>query len=76
MRLLVTGSGGLLGTIAVLEHATSHEVVAWHRSPFALPGVVTDRVDLTDVDSVARAWDQARPDLVLHTAAMATLGAG
>jgi dTDP-4-dehydrorhamnose reductase len=75
VRLLVTGAGGLLGTAAALGQRTTHDVVAWHRSPFAASGLVTERVELTDPDSVARAWQRARPDLVLHAAAMASLEA-
>ena len=75
MRLLVTGASGLLGTVAVLDRATSDEVVALHRAPFHVQGVTTEAVDLTDADAVARIFEAARPEVVLHTAAVASIDA-
>lgn len=76
MRLLVTGATGLLGRVAVLDHRDRHEVVALtHSQPLDIPGVRSVPVDLTDEGALARAWDEVQPDLVLHTAALATIEA-
>lgn len=66
MRLLVTGSAGVLGQ-AVLQAASSRslpDVIASEhgRGPHAL--------ELRDPASVARTIDAARPDVVLHLAAI------
>jgi dTDP-4-dehydrorhamnose reductase len=75
VRLLVTGASGLLGTVAVLDRAESVDIVALHRAPFHVPGVRAEVVDLTDPDAVARVFDRAGPDVVLHTAAVASIDA-
>ena len=75
MRLLVTGASGLLGTVAVLDRCETDDIVALHRAPFHVPGVTAEVVDLTDPDAVARVFDRAGPDVVLHTAAVASIDA-
>lgn len=76
MRLLVTGATGLLGRVIVLDNRDRHEVVALtHAQPLDVPGVRSVQVDLTDGAALAEAWDTVQPDLVLHTAALATIEA-
>lgn len=77
-RVLVTGSNGLLGT-KVLERLVrggdpiATEPLAASRGACAnayLGSFPFWRLDVTDAAAVARVLDEARPDVVIHTAAM------
>lgn len=64
MRALVTGSQGFVGTWLVRElEAASHSVVAIDR----------DDADVRDAAALARIVDDARPDVVFHLAAQASV---
>ncbi len=76
MRLLVTGASGLLGINLALDASAQHTVVglvhshALNDAPFeTLPA------DLSRPESIARVLEHARPDAVVHAAAMASLDA-
>jgi dTDP-4-dehydrorhamnose reductase len=71
MRVLVTGAAGLLGGRLAELLARRFDVVgARHDStlPVDLPSVT---LDVRQRDSVERAFDTAKPDAVLHAAALA-----
>jgi dTDP-4-dehydrorhamnose reductase len=77
MRLLITGASGQLGAYLVREAIRdAREVAAWggrrteQESPAALR-----RVDLENFAETATAFREARADVVLHTAAMASVAA-
>jgi dTDP-4-dehydrorhamnose reductase len=71
LRLLVTGAGGLLGgRLAEILAARMDVVAAVHRAA-APAGLETVAFDLLDPRSVKAALDSARPDAVLHSAALA-----
>jgi dTDP-4-dehydrorhamnose reductase len=53
-RLLVTGAGGMLGTDVVRQGAT---------------GLSRAELDVSDPDAVRRAFEEARPDVVINCAA-------
>ena len=60
MRILVTGAGGLVGT-SVVAHCTSvGDIVFAH---------TRQSLDITDSDSVERAFAEAKPDAVINCAA-------
>lgn len=59
MRVLITGSNGLLGSALVARLAPHHDVV----------GLDLPELDITDRASVERAFECARPHLVIHCAA-------
>jgi dTDP-4-dehydrorhamnose reductase len=59
MRVLVTGSKGMLGQDLVSCLNRRHEVIPFHRGD----------ADITRADQVWRAMNDARPDAVIHTAA-------
>jgi dTDP-4-dehydrorhamnose reductase len=70
-RILITGAGGLVGgRLAAVLAARFDVVAARHRSasPAGLPSVPLDLLAPGDLE---RAWDQARPDAVVHAAALA-----
>jgi dTDP-4-dehydrorhamnose reductase len=74
-RVLVTGATGQLGAYLVRE-AVEHgiDVVAWgHSRPATVAGVAARPVDLADAADVARAFHDARPEVVIHAAAMAAV---
>ena len=77
MRLLITGVTGLLGlNLAWEAHRHGHEVlgVAGRRSLPAAPFAV-QQADLSRPGALAAVWAWARPDAVVHTAALAHLDA-
>lgn len=73
MRLLLTGASGQLGAYLLREGLRrGGPLAAWsgHR-PGELFGCPLRPVDLTNADAVATAFREARPDVVIHAAAMA-----
>ncbi len=71
-RLLVTGASGLLGHNLCPALGTRHEVVAAYltHEPAARPGVIPARMDITDSRQVDELLCAARPDAVVHAAAL------
>jgi dTDP-4-dehydrorhamnose reductase len=77
MRIVVTGASGQLGTY-VIDMLTDghHEIVAWSgRTRLARGTVPLRSVELTDTRAVARALDDADPDVLIHMAAVSSVGA-
>lgn len=75
MRLLLTGASGQLGAYLLREGLRRGDsIVAWsgHR-PGELFGCPLRPVDLTNADALAVAFREARPDVVVHAAAMASV---
>jgi dTDP-4-dehydrorhamnose reductase len=73
MRFLVTGASGQLGGYLLRELAARKlETVAWSGSRRgSLFGVDLQPVELAHRNSVAAAFRQARPDIVIHAGALA-----
>jgi dTDP-4-dehydrorhamnose reductase len=70
-RILVTGASGLLGGRLAEVLAAAHDVIALrHRAPVP-SGLTAVDGDLLDAASLGRALESARPDAVLHSAALA-----
>jgi dTDP-4-dehydrorhamnose reductase len=74
-RVLVTGATGQLGAYLVRELIEQGcEVVAWgHARPATVAGVEARPVDLADAADVEGAFRDAKPDVVIHAAAMAAV---
>ena len=71
MRLLLTGASGLLGGYLRRELArTDAHLVAWG-GPRSAPGTVS--MNLADLDETTAAFRAARPDVVLHAAAVSSV---
>jgi dTDP-4-dehydrorhamnose reductase len=76
MRILVTGASGYLGSYLVRHlRGAGSPVAAWSGARHGdLFGVPLRPVDLADPDAVAAAFADDRPDVILHTAALAKIG--
>lgn len=77
MRLLVTGASGQLGAYLLRAlRGSPHEVIAWSGTP-AGPrfGFSLNPVRLQDRNATIQAFRQARPQVVLHGAALARVEA-
>jgi dTDP-4-dehydrorhamnose reductase len=75
MRVLVTGSNGLLGSkllVAMSERADLAPLaLSRNARPLPLiPGVPYFSLDVTDEAALSRLFGEIRPDAVIHTAAM------
>jgi dTDP-4-dehydrorhamnose reductase len=71
VRVLVTGAGGLLGGRLAPLLAGSHAVTAAWRERPAPPGLPSVRLDVLDAASLQAALESARPEAVVHCAALA-----
>lgn len=73
-RLLVTGVTGLLGSALMREALSSYDVWGWARRPHATPlSCRFEAVDLLDEAAARRAAEAARPDVVIHAAALTSV---
>jgi dTDP-4-dehydrorhamnose reductase len=71
MRVLVTGSGGLLGgRLAVRLHEDGFDVVAAYRTTPPPPGPRAVAIDLAGPEPLARLLDAERPGAVVHAAVL------
>ncbi|MBK8339121.1 MAG: SDR family oxidoreductase [Flavobacteriales bacterium] len=80
MRILITGSNGLLGQklITALRNDPEVELIATSRGLDRTPEPLLDRyrtLDITSQADVATVFDATRPEVVLHTAAMTNVDA-
>lgn len=71
MKIVITGVSGLLGTNAAVLLAQSAQVSGCYRGhPVHIPGVQSDRVDVTDALATSRWIAAIKPDVVWHTAGL------
>jgi dTDP-4-dehydrorhamnose reductase len=74
VRVLITGANGLLGhkLIARLQEIPDFFLIATARRPLTVPlsrGVFYS-MDVSNAEAVSRVFSEAKPDIVIHTAAM------
>lgn len=76
MKILITGSNGLLGQklIEQLSQSSTHTVVAIGRGPSRLPrgtkNIIYEDCDITDLKRTTEIFRDHHPDTVIHAAAM------
>ncbi|HET7293699.1 MAG TPA: SDR family oxidoreductase [Vicinamibacteria bacterium] len=70
MRLLVTGAAGVLGGRLAALLARSHSVVAARHEAAVPAGLAALELDLLSPDAAEAALEAARPDAVVHAAAL------
>jgi dTDP-4-dehydrorhamnose reductase len=75
MRVLITGTSGLLGLNLALEASRNHQVTGVDRSPLPSAPFSIIKADLLDRETVNRVLDEARPQAVVHCAAIADIDA-
>lgn len=80
MRILITGSNGLLGQklVSALRYDPEVELIATSRGPDRTPeplGVHYRPLDITVATEVDAVFDAVSPDVVIHTAAMTNVDA-
>ena len=79
MRILITGAAGMLGSSLVPAlMGAGHELVVTDidltvRRPWGPGGPMLGRLDVRSRDDIADAFEQIRPDFVLHLAAETSL---
>lgn len=70
MRVLITGSAGMLGSALYPAFVRAgHRTVATDLAPMAVGDLPMDRLDVRDHDAVRKVIDAAEPELVVHLAA-------
>ena len=70
-RLFITGISGLLGLNGALHWRDRFETIGCYRSrPIAIGGVEAVALNLEDAAATQSLFQQTKPDLVLHTAAL------
>jgi dTDP-4-dehydrorhamnose reductase len=80
MRILITGSNGLLGQklVAALRHDTDIQLIATSRGADRTPQPLGEQyrsLDITNAAEVDAVFNAVRPEVVIHTAAMTNVDA-
>lgn len=73
-KLLITGASGLLGNNLAWYFARTFDVLGLYNThPVVIPGVRTERCDLTNRNACHRALEGFGPDVVIHCASLANV---
>ena len=74
MKILLTGSSGMLGSDVCKVFTASHEIIGVDLINTQYAGCklqVFHQVDITDLEKIKEVFDKEKPDIVIHTAAWA-----
>lgn len=74
-RILITGASGLLGLNLALDAARENDVIGVDRNTLASAPFELIKADLLEPAAVARVLGEARPETVIHCAALADVDA-
>jgi dTDP-4-dehydrorhamnose reductase len=70
MRILITGSAGMLGhSVFPAFVDAGHDVTATDLVPHSMGNLLVGKLDVRDFDAVTRSVEDTRPEMVLHLAA-------
>jgi dTDP-4-dehydrorhamnose reductase len=75
VRLLITGSSGLLGLNLALDAAPAHEVIGVDRNTLGSVPFQLLKADLLERDAAYRVVAESKPEAVIHCAALANVDA-
>ncbi len=75
MRILITGASGLLGVNLAVFASRDHAVIGVDRNALPSAPFPMIQADLLDALAVSRTLDEARPEAVVHCAAIADIDA-
>jgi len=76
MRILITGTGGLLGLNLALELSKQHTVIGADRKALSAQDIFeSHQIDLLVPGAVSQLMDAAEPDAIIHCAALANVDA-
>ena len=71
MKVLITGGSGLLGQYLNIEISKDHDILTlYNHNAGNCTGFNSQKVDLTDYESVEKIFTGFKPDIVVHTAAV------
>ena len=74
MKVLITGTSGFIGHHVALEfQRKGYDVVGWDRVE-ANTGFPTMKIDMFDVEEVAKLLSFSPPDIIIHCAGLADVG--
>jgi len=73
-KILITGGSGLLAlNWAVAVRESHHVTLGLHERGVSMARIQTRRIDLESVDSLVRAFEVEKPDIVVHTAGLTSV---
>src|SRR5512142_1102153 len=75
MRILITGASGLLGLNLATEASRENPVIGVDRNTLPSAPFPMIQADLQDAQAVSQLLDEARPEAVIHCAAIADVDA-
>ena len=75
MKILITGSSGLLGLNLALDAMRSHQIIGVDRDTLASVPFELINADLLATDAVRRILVESKPEAVIHCAALANVDA-
>ncbi|HRI47364.1 MAG TPA: SDR family oxidoreductase [Ignavibacteriaceae bacterium] len=74
LKVLITGGSGLLGQYINIEFSKHFEILTLYQNNIGNTNLFNNhQVDLTDFASVKSIFDDFKPDIVFHTAAISTV---